>query len=137
MGFTRERLDGMSDRELEFLLAKIVHRHDRDEMEIRGEFLCYSLDPMDKDPSIIGRLVPHYVTTWPGFGEALLDINRCGFNIELYNPAGRSALNRAVVTRRWDEEAQRGEASNEDLRRALALAAILAMSGDWYEAERG
>ena len=136
MGFTRERLDGMSDREQEFLLAKIVHRHDMDEMEIRGEFICYSPDPKDKkESSITGHLVPSYVPTWSGFGQALLDINRCGFHVELYNPAGRRALSRAVVTQRSDEEAQRGEARRR-IRRP-GSAAILVMSGDWYQTKRG
>ena len=136
MGVTKEQLDGMSDRQLECLLAQILYRHDKmQQFELRGEFLCDSFAQKDEDPSVRGLPVPRYLTTWEGFSEALAGIDGCNFNVEMYCPAGRYAPRRVVVSQRLNEEAARGEASHNDLRRALVLAAILVMYPAWYEKE--
>jgi hypothetical protein len=134
MGFTRGRLEGMSDRELECILATSFNQHDKlREFEVKGE-LFYSRAG-DEGHNIKGLPVPRYVTTREGFGQALEDIEVCTFHVELYQSADRSVLPGVVVSQRWQEEKHRAEASHRDLKRALALAAILVMYEPWYAAD--
>jgi len=131
MGFTRDRLEGMSDRDLECILARIFHRHKKGkEFEVKGEWLFTRVGSEEYNHKAMA--VPSYITTWNGFGEALEEIDVCNFNIEMYCPADRSVLPSAVVSRRFDEGV-RGDASHRNLRRALAVAAILGMYEAWYE----
>lgn len=146
----RARLEQQTDRELDCLLAAILYRHDDQPMVVNDEYLYRLLSPYEiesnkdliepykiPDDDIIqlhldfsyakDRPVPHYTTTWNGFGEALERIFFWDFNVELYHSADTQILPRAVVSQRGDEQATRAEASHHDLRRALVVAAILVM----------
>jgi hypothetical protein len=133
MSVTLQELETKTDRQLECLFATIIyHTEPAKEFEVRGEFLCDSVARQDEDPSVRGRPVPRYVTTWDGFSEALSRIDRNNFNVEIYCPADRTLHPRAVVSQRLDEVRTRKEASHHNLRRALVIAAVLAMYGPIY-----
>jgi hypothetical protein len=133
MSVTLQELEAMTDRQLECLFATIIyHTEPSKEFEVKGEFLCNSFVRQDKDPSVRGTPVPGYITTWDGFGEALSRIDRKNFNVEMYCAADRTVQPKAVVSQRLAEERTRKEASHHNLRRALVVAAILAMYGPVY-----
>jgi hypothetical protein len=128
--------DGRSRTRLKCILAKIFNQQDKlREFEVKGEFF-YTRAAGHQAYDIRCLPVPRYITTWEGFGQALSAIDHCNFSVELYCPADRGALRRAVVIQRFREAMQRGEAAHHDLKRALALAAILVMFEAWYEVER-
>ena len=128
-------LEGKSDREIECILAEILFRHGSDRQLVRGERLYYEGNTSEDQTDPVGEPVPCFCTTWDGFGLALELIWKWDFNVHLVQTADSSTLPKAIVSQRMDEEAVHAEASHQNLRRALAIAAILVMD-DAFKATR-
>ena len=86
MGIPIEQLEGMSDRELDCLLARILcdgNRYEkRERWNVEGDNLYSRVTGADGEP-LYGRPVPYFTTTWEGFGEAMDEIHLMDYTIEL------------------------------------------------------